>query len=167
MAARTKHKQTPAEGAITHALVTWLESAIIGTTAEDMEVVAGNDPGEPADPYLAVFVSVASGKLDSPTQRFEVTLAIMAEDSTWLPDDAEEILDDVHTVLSQPVDTRDAYSKGGKPFDALLFELRDMAEDGSIPKFFTIQEISEAVEPRLETHAADFEHRIYTGTVKL
>jgi hypothetical protein len=91
----------------------------------------------------------------------------MAEDSTWLPDDAEEILDDVHTVLSQPVDTRDAYSKGGKPFDALLFELRDMAEDGSIPKFFTIQEISEAVEPRLETHAADFEHRIYTGTVKL
>ena len=167
MAARQKTQQTPTEGAITLALVTWLESAIIGTLAEDMEVVAGNDPGEPADPYLAVFVSVASGKADSRTRRFEVTLAIMAEDSAWLPDDAEEILDDVHAVLSQPVDTRDADSKGGKPFDALLFELRDMAEDGTIPQFFTIQEISEGVEPRLANHAPDFERRIYTGTVAL
>jgi len=105
MKARRKTTLSPIEEGITLALVTWLESAIIGTTAEDLEVVSGADTGEPADPFIAVFVSVAGGK-QGIARAFEITLAIMAEDSAWLPDDADDMMDEVHGVLALPIDPK-------------------------------------------------------------
>jgi hypothetical protein len=166
----TKRRRTtlsPIEEGITLALVTWLESAIIGTTAEDLEIVSGADTGEPADPFIAVFVSVAGGR-QGIARAFEITLAIMAEDSAWLPDDADDMMDEVHGVLSLPIDPKaEAEEPGEQPFSAILAELADMQSDAAVPSFFKIQSLTEALEPRLSNHAENHERRIYRGTVIL
>ena len=167
MTTRRRTKLSPIEEGITLALVTWLESAVIGTAAQDLEVVSGAEAGEPADPYLAVFVSVAGGK-QGVARAFEITLAIQAEDSAWLPDDADDMLDDVHGVISLPIDPKaEAEEPGAQPFSAILAELADMQSDAAVPSFFKIQTLTEAVEPRLSNHAENHERRIYGGTVLL
>jgi len=149
------------------ALVQWLESAIIGTVAEDLEVVSGADIREPADPFLAVFVSVAGGK-PGISRAFEITLAIMAENSTYLPDDADEILDEIHNVISLPIDPKAQDGEpGAEPFSAILAEIEDMQQDASIPSFFKITHLSEAIEARLANHAETNERKIYRGSITL
>ena len=167
MKTRRRTTLSPIEEGITLALVTWLESAVIGTSAEDLEVVSGADTGEPADPYLAVFVSVAGGK-QGIARAFEITLAIMAEDSAWLPDDADDMMDDVHNVITLPIDPKAAQDEpGAEPFSAILVELKDMQSDAAVPSFFKIQSLTEAASPRLANHAENNERRIYRGTVIL
>lgn len=167
MKTRRRTTLSPIEQGITLALVTWLESAIIGTTAQEMEVVSGSDLGEPADPFLAVFVSVAGGK-QGIARAFEITIAIQADDSAWLPDNADEILDDVHGVISLPIDPKAEQGEvGADPFSAILAELADMQSDAAVPSFFKIQSLTEAVDPRLANHAENNERRIYRGTVIL
>lgn len=167
MTTRRRTTLSPIEEGITLALVTWLESAIIGTGAEELEVVSGADAGEPADPFLAVFVSVAGGK-QGVVRAFEITMAIMAEDSAWLPDNADDMMEDVHGVISLPIDPKAEQGEAGAdPFSAILAELADMQSDASVPAFFKIQSLTEAIEPRLANHAENNERRIYRGTVML
>lgn len=152
----------PLTRSVTDALIEWLESAILGALCEDMEVVPDCDRGEPADPFIAVYVKIAPGEENSHTpRRVEIVIAIEAENSRFLPDDADEILKDLHMRIAMPLNPSSDPDddEGNAPYGDLLEGLR-------AAKDFRLLSLHDARHPTLMKPPTGFDHLVYVGVIQ-
>lgn len=150
--------------ALTQALIGWLEGASLGSSFEEFQFVPDHDRGDPSDPFLAVYTKTApaSGDSQSP-RRVEIVIALEASNPRSLPDNADELLRDLHDRIAMPLDPatdpEDAVSDTAAPFSDLLEWLL------SAPTFRLLS-LQDVRHPTLFHPAKGFDQLVYVGIIQ-